>query len=187
MHKPYLSHFHNNGKHITKGKPPCLKKIDDKIEMFTTRAKAVGCDFIVCSSIQEVIQYAIDHQIKAEACSLWQTALSNVMCSDLNALNEQTILITADAAAAETGTIFKAATSICPTNMLFLPKHLLVMVKENQIYDYYEQAYEATKKVQPNFINIHMITGPSRTADIEQILVLGAHGPIQLTIFLIKA
>ena len=34
---------------------------------------------------------------------------------------------------------------------------------------------------------ISFITGPSRTGDIERILVLGAHGPKQLTIFVIEA
>jgi L-lactate dehydrogenase complex protein LldG len=33
---------------------------------------------------------------------------------------------------------------------------------------------------------ISLITGPSRTGDIERILVLGAHGPKQLTIFCIQ-
>jgi L-lactate dehydrogenase complex protein LldG len=32
---------------------------------------------------------------------------------------------------------------------------------------------------------ISFITGPSRTGDIERILVLGAHGPKKLTIFCI--
>jgi L-lactate dehydrogenase complex protein LldG len=36
----------------------------------------------------------------------------------------------------------------------------------------------------PSMIN--MITGPSRTADIEKTLVLGAHGPKELMLFLIE-
>ena len=35
----------------------------------------------------------------------------------------------------------------------------------------------------PSFLSF--ITGPSRTGDIERILVLGAHGPKRLTIFLL--
>lgn len=42
------------------------------------------------------------------------------------------------------------------------------------------------RKYSPNFPTlIAFITGPSRTGDIERILVLGAHGPRKLTVILV--
>jgi L-lactate dehydrogenase complex protein LldG len=47
-----------------------------------------------------------------------------------------------------------------------------------------QHAYERIGSLNQNFGTF--IAGPSKTADIEQSLVLGAHGPKTLTVFLIK-
>ena len=51
-----------------------------------------------------------------------------------------------------------------------------------------EEAFDATLKTSgtqdPSMITI--ITGPSRTADIEKTLVLGAHGPCRLVVILVR-
>lgn len=184
MSKTYLSFFRNQVQASPKGQRPLLMPIENPVEAFTARVEAAGCELILCPSVGNVIQYAQEHRILAEPHVLWQSELHSLNMNKPDEYNEQTILIAADAAAAETGTIFKAATETCPTQLLFLPQHLLIMVKKNQICNEYIQAYTMAKQAQPNFMNMHMITGPSRTADIQQILVLGAHGPIRVTIFL---
>ncbi|MDD4489545.1 MAG: lactate utilization protein [Paludibacter sp.] len=66
----------------------------------------------------------------------------------------------------------------------FPPVHIILASKE-QLVDYLENALTA---IQQKYVNelpsaITVITGPSRTADIEKTLVLGAHGPKELIIF----
>ena len=69
----------------------------------------------------------------------------------------------------------------------FPPVHLVV-AKAAQMTDYYEDALIAIQsKYNGNLPSaITTITGPSRTADIEKTLVLGAHGPKELIVFIAK-
>ena len=68
---------------------------------------------------------------------------------------------------------------------VYPPIHIIVATK-NQIVDYLEAAYSAFQnKYRENLPSqIAIITGPSRTADIEKTLVMGAHGPRELHVFL---
>ena len=63
----------------------------------------------------------------------------------------------------------------------------VVLARREQLVADLPAAFELLKqKYAANYPSmISFITGPSRTGDIERILVLGAHGPKRLTIFLI--
>ena len=66
-----------------------------------------------------------------------------------------------------------------------LPPHHIVVATREQLVPDLTAAFARLRAVYgskpPGFISF--ITGPSRTGDIERILVLGAHGPRKLTIF----
>lgn len=99
-------------------------------------------------------------------------------------------LTTAFAAASETGTLFLSSGPENPTWLNYLAKCHFVLLDKSTLCQTYEQAFELERKQQetanqpfpPRSIN--MISGPSRTADIEQTLTLGAHGPIELIILI---
>ncbi|MBN2775778.1 MAG: LUD domain-containing protein [Prolixibacteraceae bacterium] len=70
---------------------------------------------------------------------------------------------------------------------VYPPIHFII-AKESQLVDSLEAAYQKIQdKYSGNFPSmISLISGPSRTADIEKTLVLGAHGPKELHIFISK-
>ncbi len=68
---------------------------------------------------------------------------------------------------------------------VYPPVHIIVAFKK-QLVSYLEQAYtEIQKKYNEDLPSqITLITGPSRTADIEKTLILGAHGPKELHVLI---
>jgi L-lactate dehydrogenase complex protein LldG len=96
------------------------------------------------------------------------------------------------AGVAETGTLMLTSGPESPTRNNFLPDHHLVIMRRDQVIATYEDAFDRLRalskeagggKLPPRTVNF--ITGPSRTADIEQKIELGAHGPRRLHIILI--
>ncbi|RAU18661.1 hypothetical protein DN062_07800 [Nitrincola tibetensis] len=88
---------------------------------------------------------------------------------------------------AETGTLMLYSRKESPTTLNFLPDNHLVVLKRQDIVGVYEEAWARVRNLSPGQLprTVNMITGPSRSADIEQRLQMGAHGPRALTIFLI--
>ncbi|MCB1734093.1 MAG: lactate utilization protein [Gammaproteobacteria bacterium] len=81
------------------------------------------------------------------------------------------------AAVAETGSVLMASGPTHPTTLNFLPETHVVIIRTNQVVAHLEDAWVMIETM-PRALNL--ITGPSRTADIEQTLQLGAHGPRRL-------
>ena len=102
---------------------------------------------------------------------------------------DQVSLARATSAAAETGTLFLVSGSENPTTNNFLPETHIVVLEKNDIEGPYEVVWSKLRKQYgggqlPRTVNL--ISGPSRTADIEQTMALGAHGPRQLCVIIVK-
>lgn len=89
---------------------------------------------------------------------------------------------------AESGTLIVLSGEQNPVLLNFLPTFHFVVVQRKHIIACYEDAWRDLRK-NGTFENpprtIHWITGPSRSADIEQTLIMGAHGPKHLFIYLV--
>jgi L-lactate dehydrogenase complex protein LldG len=90
-----------------------------------------------------------------------------------------------DALVAQTGSVVVTSRSAGGRALSVLPPHHVVLAHRQQLLADLPEAFALLKKKYgasyPSFISF--ITGPSRTGDIERILVLGAHGPKKLTVF----
>lgn len=92
------------------------------------------------------------------------------------------------AGVAESGTLMLLSGPDNPTTLNFLPDTHIVMVDADDIAGDYETVWKRIREVHgagklPRTVN--MVTGPSRSADIEQTLILGAHGPRALHILIV--
>lgn len=67
----------------------------------------------------------------------------------------------------------------------FLCQHLVLVVPAGEIVDHLHAAYDRLAGAFAAPVFGTFISGPSKTADIEQSLVIGAHGPRSLTVFLL--
>jgi L-lactate dehydrogenase complex protein LldG len=102
---------------------------------------------------------------------------------DLNAVSG------ALAGVAESGTLALASGQDNPTTLNFLPDNHFIVVAAKDIVGDYESVWRKLrgqygKGEMPRTVNL--ITGPSRSADIEQTLLLGAHGPRRLHIVVVR-
>ena len=75
-----------------------------------------------------------------------------------------------------------------PTTLNFLPDTHIVVVDAKDIAGDYEAVWQRLRErfgagLMPRTVNL--ITGPSRSADIAQILILGAHGPRRLHVLIV--
>lgn len=89
---------------------------------------------------------------------------------------------------AETGSIALLAEPSCSSAAYFLPEILIVALYKTDILAHQEACWLKLSRDYPKLPRtVTLVTGPSRTGDIEQKLVIGAHGPRYEHIVLIEA
>ena len=88
---------------------------------------------------------------------------------------------------AETGTLVLASAPERPTLLAYLPETSVVLLAADWVESSYEEAWESVRAM-PGGVprSVNFVTGPSRTADVAQKLVLGAHGPRRLLVLLVE-
>ena len=99
---------------------------------------------------------------------------------------DEVSLTPAFAAVAETGTLMLRSGADHPTTLNFLPDTHVVVLRASQVVGPYEEAWDQLRADGPIPRAVNFVSGPSRTADIEQTIQLGAHGPRRLHIILIE-
>ena len=96
------------------------------------------------------------------------------------------------AGVAETGTLMLPGTPDRPTTLNLLADTAIVVLRASRIAGALEDAWDRLRaehqdRVTGGFMprNVMLVTGPSRSADIESTLELGAHGPRRLHVVLV--
>ena len=93
-------------------------------------------------------------------------------------------IIKAHFAVAENGAVWLTEEAMGQRIIPYICQHLAVIVNAESILPTLHEAYEKIGAGDYGFGGF--IGGPSKTADIEQALVLGAHGPLSMTVFIVK-
>jgi L-lactate dehydrogenase complex protein LldG len=93
-------------------------------------------------------------------------------------------IITGEFGVAENGAVWVPETNLGPHRAIFVvTQHLVLVVPAGQVVHNMHQAYDRIRFEGLGFGTF--ISGPSKTADIEQALVIGAHGARSCTLFLV--
>lgn len=103
--------------------------------------------------------------------------------------NDLAAISHAEAGVAETGTLVLTSGAENPTTLNFLPDYHIVVLSAADVAGDLEQIWPRIRKKygkgeMPRTVNL--ITGPSRSGDIEQTILLGAHGPRRLHVLVVE-
>lgn len=166
--------------------------ITDLVASFVAKAEAVSSEIRILEREDEV-SAAIAEILRAHNLAARVHLPPNSDITGLDALTvlhdppgpDDTAVTRVPLAIAETGTLVQPARAASPASWHFRPGFEIAILKASDIVAHFEDALQKLKsQALPPTINL--ITGPSRTGDIEQTLELGAHGPKALAILIIK-
>lgn len=90
------------------------------------------------------------------------------------------------AAVAETGSVVTVSGKDTPVTLNFLPETHIIILKASQLVRHVDDVFPLLRSLEILPRAVNFITGPSRTADIEQTLEIGAHGPRQMHVLLVE-
>jgi L-lactate dehydrogenase complex protein LldG len=177
---------------------------EGRLALFQKNCVQLKTDLQLVAGIEEAVKILINlreaHQWAAAAAhhhplldqivpALGLETLYTEERPDATSLEKCSVGITAcDALISQTGSILLTSRSAGGRALSVLPPHHLVIARADQLVPDLPAACDLLSarysENYPSFITF--ITGPSRTGDIERILVLGAHGPKNLTVILIR-
>lgn len=147
-------------------------------------ARAVSA-FLRSHNLPQQLRMGADRRLKRIA---WQTRGAPERRAGPSDGNDLAGLSYAFAGAGETGTLVLFSGADNPTTVNFLPENHIVLVDAKDIAFDYETVWSKLRRktgagTMPRTVNL--ITGPSRSADIEQTLIMGAHGPVRLHVIVV--
>ena len=91
------------------------------------------------------------------------------------------------AAIAETGTLMVVSGPDSPASTSLVPETHVAVLAAERIVAHMEECWDLARAAFGQFPRaVNFISGPSRTGDIEQQLVLGAHGPYRVHIVIVR-
>jgi L-lactate dehydrogenase complex protein LldG len=183
--------------------PPVGETLEEQIELFRGNAEDLRAEFRACTNVTEAIQ----HVKMLSAADGWKRIglhsgeLTDAIARELGLAEVRTDygyavddlescdagLTECEALVAQTGSVLVSASGAGGRALSVLPPHHVVLARRSQMVP---DLTVALRRVQEKFRDklpsfLSFISGPSRTGDIERVLVLGAHGPKKLTVLLL--
>lgn len=170
----------------------------DLVEAFAQNFIAAGGTFVYCEGDEHFFEelYRFKQQHKIETLHVWEPGLQEYLTHGEIAFTAAPESFVADAPAsltsceallARTGSVLVSSGTASGRRLSVYPEIHLVVAHASQVVTDIRPALEQVQarygRRLPSMLSL--VTGPSRTADIEKTLVLGAHGPRQLVVFLL--
>lgn len=100
--------------------------------------------------------------------------------------SDVTSLVPVVCAVAETGTMVTISGPQTPSTLNFVPENQIVLVRETDIVPCYEDGWDKVRALGVIPRTVNWLSGPSRSADIGQVMYLGAHGPRRQHVVLLE-
>ncbi len=180
---------------------PARGRADDLVAAFASAASGVAAEVLHLASLDEVPAALADHLASlnlppalrlapdpALAALPWHTRPLLAVEVGTGVPGVQVGLALAEAGVAETGTLVLTSGAERSTTLNFVPDVQYVILPHGRLDGALEDAWARLRNAHgaawpPRTVNL--VTGPSRTGDIEQTMIMGAHGPRRLVILMV--
>jgi len=162
----------------------------DLLEKYKMVLKSIGGDFVDVQDYNAIIEfvkknYDTEKRIITTMPELAEIATIDWFNDDPHTLEDvELTIVKAHFGVAENSALWVTDAILGQRVSTFIPQFLAIIVNKNDILATMHQAYERIGSQEYGFGTF--IAGPSKTADIEQSLVLGAHGARGLMVFLME-
>lgn len=168
------------------------------VERFVEKVQAVSGTVDRVSAMEDVPAAVLRHLeahglpldiVVASEEDLQSLRWSNTLSVSYRAAtgDDTTSVTGAYAGVAENGTVVMASHRASPTTLNFLPDDHLIVLKTSRIVGHTEDVWAQMREEKlPMPRTLNLITGPSKTGDIEQTIYEGAHGPRRFHIILVE-
>jgi len=159
------------------------------LETYKTVLKNIGGEPVEVAGYHEILDfirnnYALDRRIITTIPELSEVASLDWKNDDPHTLqNVELAIVKAHFGVAENSALWVTDDILGQRVAPFIAQYLAIIVKKSDILATMHQAYDKIGNLEYGFATF--IAGPSKTADIEQSLVLGAHGARGLIVFLL--
>lgn len=160
---------------------------DDAAEKFIETFSAIGGQVILVNTIEDIKTFIAGNFSSANMITT-VPALTNVQQLNKTTTaheleNIELAVVAAQFGVAENGAVWMTENDMQVRVLPFICQQLAVIMNRKNILNNMHEAYDRIAATEYDFAAF--IAGPSKTADIEQSLVLGAHGPKSMIIFLL--
>ena len=165
-------------------------KFENKFETFSTMLESVGGKALIIEKdkLDETIK-ALYPDEKQIASNVDFCSIGNFNANDFDDAHDlkdiDLAIVKGNFAVAENGAIWMKDESNRHRSLYFIAQNIVIVINENEIVNNMHEAYEKLSFEKAGFGVF--ISGPSKTADIEQSLVIGAHGPKSGYVIFIKS
>jgi L-lactate dehydrogenase complex protein LldG len=157
-----------------------------RVDAFSAAATAAGAAVLLArrNDVGRIVAGAVGDtaSILSYVADVTSTVSSSGDPHDLDSLD--VLVCESSLGVAENGAVWIATGDMMLRAALFLAERVVIVVREEQLADDLHQAYERIDVRRSTYGAF--VAGPSKTADIEQSLVVGAHGPKALTLVLVR-
>jgi L-lactate dehydrogenase complex protein LldG len=170
--------------------PAFAPYFDDVLQKYVDMVKSIGGRAYLVNSYDEIIVQLKEDFAGAKRIVSFQDAFAAVAdilkhSSDPHTYEDVDVCImTSPLAVAENSAVWVSNKEMPERVLPFITQSLVVVVNKNNIVPTMHDAYNIIADKDYGFATF--IAGPSKTADIEQSLVLGAHGPKTMTVFVLN-
>jgi len=155
-------------------------RFDNPYEKFSTMLKSVGGDALFIK--KEELEETISKLYPDEKTIISNSKYYSKNSFDLNGEDDphklkdiDLAIVKGEFAVAENGAVWISNKDNRHRSLYFIAQNIIILVEKNNIVHNMHEAYE---KISFNNSTYGVfVSGPSKTADIEQSLVIGAHGP----------